>query len=164
MIAGSAEAKGLPIVVHAARTAELIRLADVAWAVSGSVGLELMMEALPTVVLYKVRRFDLIVARRFIKSKFISLVNLLADAEVMPEYLTEHDVSGDMADWANRWLSDPEERLKASDGLAELRSRVAIPGASDRAADEIVAVLRPASYRGPHERRTAVVEGDRKPA
>ena len=30
-----------------------------AWAVSGSVGLELMVEALPTVVVYKVRPFDL---------------------------------------------------------------------------------------------------------
>ena len=77
-----------PIEVHAARTPELIRLADVAWAVSGSVGLELMVEALPTVVLYKLNRFDLWVARPFIKAKYISLVNLLADAEVMPEYLT----------------------------------------------------------------------------
>ena len=46
----------LPLEVHAARTPELIRLADVAWAVSGSVGLELMVEALPSVVLYKMRR------------------------------------------------------------------------------------------------------------
>ena len=100
----------LPIEVHAARTPELIRLADVAWAVSGSVGLELMMEALPTVVLYKVNRFDLLIARPFIKAKYISLVNLLADAEVMPEYLTEHDVSGELAGWAGRWLGDPAER------------------------------------------------------
>ena len=83
--------------IHAARTPELIRLADVAWAVSGSVGLELMVEALPTVVLYKVRPFDLWVARQFIKAKYISLVNLLADAEVMPEYLTDRDVSGELA-------------------------------------------------------------------
>ena len=75
----------LDVEVHAARTPELIRVADVAWAVSGSVGLELMVEALPTVVLYKIRPFDLWVAKRFIKSKYISLVNLLADAEVMPE-------------------------------------------------------------------------------
>ena len=45
------------IQVHAARTPELIRLADMAWAVSGSVSLELMMEALPTVILYKLNRW-----------------------------------------------------------------------------------------------------------
>ncbi len=143
----------LPIEIHSARTAELIRLADVAWAVSGSVGLELMMEALPTVVLYKVNRIDLLIARPFIKAKYISLVNLLADAEVMPEYLTDRDASGDLAAWAGRWLAEPSERARAAAALAELRSRVAVPGASDRAAEAIVAALSPSSYRGPHEQR-----------
>jgi lipid-A-disaccharide synthase len=142
----------LPIELHAARTAELIRGADVAWAVSGSVGLELMVEALPTVVVYTIRRFDLWVARPFIKAKYISLVNLLADAEVMPEYLTARDVSGELASWALRWLDDPADRQRASAALAALRDRVAVPGASDRAADRIAAVLRPPSqaYRGPY--------------
>jgi lipid-A-disaccharide synthase len=155
------EATGLAIDIelHAARTPELIRLADVAWAVSGSVGLELMVEALPTVVLYKIKAFDLWVAKHFIKSKYISLVNLLADAEVMPEYLTPVDVSDELAAWASKWLSDPQERRRASQTLAALRDRVAIPGASDRAAERIVAVIEaPAGSsdvthvfpRGPH--------------
>ena len=127
--------------LFAAKTPEIIRAADVAWAVSGSVGLELMMEALPTVVLYKIRPIDLWVARRFIKSKFISLVNLLADAEVMPEYLTAVDVSTDLADWARRWLTHPTERQRAAQALADLRDREAVPGASDRAAEAIMAVV-----------------------
>jgi lipid-A-disaccharide synthase len=145
----------LPLAIHAAKTPELIRLADVAWAVSGSVGLELMTEALPTVVLYKLNRFDLLIARPFIKAKFISLVNLLADAEVMPEYLTEHDVSDELAAWGLRWLGDRRERDRASSRLAELRDRVAVPGASDRAALAIVESLRSTSYRGPHGVSTA---------
>jgi lipid-A-disaccharide synthase len=148
LLAGTGQV--LPIEVHSARTPEIIRVADVAWAVSGSVGLELMMEALPTVVLYKVRRIDLLVARRFITSKYISLVNLLAEAEVMPEYLTEHDVSGELAGWAARWLDDPAARAVAAARLATLRDRVAVPGASDRAAEAILDVIRPATYRGPH--------------
>ncbi len=103
---------GLAIEVHAGRTPELIRLARVAWAVSGSVGLELMVEALPTVVLYKIKRFDLWVARQFIKSKYISLVNLLADAEVFPEYLTYRDVSDDLVRWALAWLDDSKARAE----------------------------------------------------
>jgi lipid-A-disaccharide synthase len=142
----------LPIEVHAARTPELIRLADVAWAVSGSVGLELMMETLPSVILYKVKRIDLIIARPFIKAKFISLVNLLADTEVMPEYLTARDVSGDLAGWAERWLGDPTERERASLRLAFLRETVAIPGASERAADAIVEALGSSIHRRRDER------------
>jgi lipid-A-disaccharide synthase len=137
------EASGLAVDVelHAGRTPELIRVADVAWAVSGSVGLELMVEALPTVVLYKIKAFDLWVAKRCIKSKYISLVNLLADSEVMPEYLTAIDVSDELAGWASKWLSNPQERRKASQALAALRDRIAIPGASDRAAERIIAVI-----------------------
>ena len=149
----------IPIEIHAARTPELIRLADVAWAVSGSVGLELMMEALPTVVLYKVNRVDLLIARPFIKTKYISLVNLLADAEVMPEYLTERDVSGDLAAWAGRWIGDPAERDKAASALEALREVVAVPGASDRAAGAIVEALRSVPYRGPHD-RPALIPGE----
>ncbi len=154
------------IEVHAGRTPELIRLARLAWAVSGSVGLELMVEGLPSVVLYKVKRFDLWVARWFIKAKYISLVNLLADAEVFPEFLTWQDASSELARWAAVWLGDAEAYARATATLDALRARVALPGASDRAADCIVRWLdehlevtsstiadratRP--YRGPHDR------------
>jgi lipid-A-disaccharide synthase len=139
--------------IHHGRTPELIRLADLAWSVSGSVSLELLAEALPTVILYKVNRLDLLIARPFIKSKYITLVNLLAGAELMPEYLTSRDVAPELAGWALRWLTDPEERERAAGALAALRDRVAQPGATDRAADRIVALLTcPApDYRGPHK-------------
>ncbi len=145
--------------VFAARTAELIRIADVAWAVSGSVSLELMVEALPTVILYKLNRFDLWIARPFIKAKYITLVNLLADQELMPEYLTERDVSDELSGWARTWLDDPIARARATANLAALRHQVARPGASHRAAGRIVAWLRDHAndpvtaslYRGPHE-------------
>jgi lipid-A-disaccharide synthase len=139
---GSGRSSVPPIEVQAARTPELIRLARVAWAVSGSVGLELMVEALPSVVLYKVKRFDLWLARPFIKSRYISLVNLLASDEVFPEYLTWRDVSGELVRWARAWLDDSAARERATRSLETLRRRVAQPGASDRAADCILAWLR----------------------
>ncbi len=160
------------IEVFAARTPELIRLARVAWAVSGSVGLELMADELPSVVLYKVRRFDLWIARPFIKARYISLVNLLADDEVFPESLTWKDAAPDLVRWALAWLDDTEERAVRTHALAVLKRRVAHPGATDRAAERIVArlsrtiasrpaaaaVSSPAPYRGPHE------PGPRQPA
>ena len=164
-LAGAGTPRGLTIEVHAGRTPELIRLARVAWAVSGSVGLELMVEGLPSVVLYKIKRFDLWVARWFIKSKYISLVNLLADAEVFPEYLTWHDVSDELARWASAWLDESPARSLATASLEKVRHLVAQPGASDRAARHIAAWLNDqelpdttssattaqATYRGPHE-------------
>ena len=151
-IAAKVDVDGIDLTLHAGKTVEIIKSATAAWAVSGSVGLELMLEALPTVVLYKVGRFDLLVANRFIKSKYISLVNLLADAELFPEYLTPIDVSDKLAAHAETWLSEPAERAKASRALADLRDRVARPGASDRAAKRIVEVAsgRSGSSGAPH--------------
>jgi lipid-A-disaccharide synthase len=141
----------------AGRTPELIRIADLAWAVSGSVGLELMHEALPSVVLYTIRPRDRILVRIFKRSRFISLVNLIAGEELMPEYLTHEDASIELNRWALRWLDDPRERDAASRRLAELRDRIAKPGASQRAASRIVDFLgyrAPSKiYRGPHDPR-----------
>jgi lipid-A-disaccharide synthase len=152
------------IEVYAGRTPELIRLAQVAWAVSGSVGLELMVEALPSVVIYKVNRFDLWVARHFIKSRYISLVNLLAHDEVFPEYLTWRDVSDELVRWAVSWLDDPQARAERVNSIVNVRQSIAQPGASKRAATHISQWLfenrqksaAPATssistFRGPHE-------------
>ena len=127
--------------VHVARTPELIRAADVAWAVSGSVCLELLAETLPAVILYKVNRIDLWIARPFIKAKYICLVNLLADSELMPEYLTCLDVSGDLASWAARWLDDPTEMERAQSACRIFAISWRSP-AQPSAADRIAAVAR----------------------
>jgi lipid-A-disaccharide synthase len=101
----------------------------------------------------------LVIARPFIKSKYIGIVNLLADRELMPEYLTDRDVSDELASWAVRWLNDSDERENSSKALAELRERVAFPGATDRAASWIAEVVASElsnttkdsdGYRGPH--------------
>ena len=144
------------LTIHHGRTPELMRLADCAWAVSGSISLELMHQTLPTVIVYKLNRLDLLIARPFIKSRFITLVNLLADAELMPEFLTTVDVSRELAAQAIRWLDDPRERARAANSLAALRDKVARPGASERAAERIAAAMGirsgpiPIAYRGPH--------------
>ncbi|MEW4454595.1 hypothetical protein AB1L30_18140, partial [Bremerella sp. JC817] len=78
---------------------------------------------------------------------------LLADAELMPEYPTSGDVSHEMADHALTWLNNEAERLRVSESLAALRDRVVVPGATERAADRIAALLTTADRpgpRGPH--------------
>ncbi len=126
--------------IHAGRTPEIIRAARLAWTVSGSVSLELLSEALPSVVLYKIKPFDMFVAKRFMKTKYICLVNLLAGEELMPEFLTVHDVSADMANYALTWLSDEAEYDRIAMRLVALRANFAKPGATAHAADRVVAV------------------------
>lgn len=153
LIAAEPSASDVPIELFSGQTPELIRLADCCWAVSGSVSLELMTEALPTVVVYKMGAFHLWLALKIVQVRYMTLVNLLADAELMPEYATSVDVSDELAAHALNWLNNEPERRRASDALAALRDQVVIPGATERAADHLASLLTSGDRqapRGPH--------------
>ena len=112
------------------KTPEILKLIDLAWTVSGSVSLELMYETVPSVVVYRINPLDKKVSAQFIKSPYITLTNLLAGWDIFPEYLTDHDVDKELADWAIRWLEDPAEAARKRQSLAALREQYGQPGAS----------------------------------
>jgi lipid-A-disaccharide synthase len=120
--------------VFVGRTPEIIELADVCVAVSGSVSLELMFRAKPTVIVYRMSPLSLWLARRLVKLQYFTLVNLLAGEELFPEIATSRDESDRIAGQLLRWLTDAGERQAAVARIAALRDRVAVPGACDRAA------------------------------
>jgi lipid-A-disaccharide synthase len=126
--------KGLPVETHVGRTPEIIHLAHACVAVSGSVGLELLYHGKPTVVVYRIGRLDLKVCRRFMTTRYISLVNLLADKELFPEFLTDRCEADAVSGHVLRWLEDAAAYAQIRRELADLRDRVARPGACERAA------------------------------
>ena len=153
--------------VYVDRTRELIHKATCCLACSGSVSLELLHEQKPTVIHYKIDRFEDFLQRHFRRCKFITLVNLLTSErrfEVgdeydpndvrqlseapFPEYLTTGDRSAEMAHHLIRWLSNEEYRQDAIDLLRPLRESFVKPGASKLAADYVLQKLSsPRIYR-----------------
>jgi lipid-A-disaccharide synthase len=131
----------LPIEALVGRTPEIIELSRASVAVSGSVGLELLYRCKPSVVLYRVGSLDLRVARWLKTSRYISLVNLLADEELFPEFLTDRCEADSISRHISRWLDDEEAYQKRCTQLAALRARVARPGACDRAAQFVLATV-----------------------
>jgi lipid-A-disaccharide synthase len=136
--------RGLPVEAFVGRTPEVIRAARACVAVSGSVGLELLYHGKPSVVVYRVGRLDLKVARRFMTARYISLVNLLADHELFPEFLTDRCEAEAVAQHVLTWLNDARAYEARCRELAELRERVAAPGACEHAAEYVLAALRAA--------------------
>jgi lipid-A-disaccharide synthase len=128
----------LPVEIHVGRTPEIIELGEACISVSGSVGLELMYRLTPSVVVYRVGRFWRWLARRVMTTKFISLVNLHAGEEVFPEFLTSRDESDRIAAKVLHWLNDPAAHAATVEKLRELRDRIAVPGACERAAEYLV--------------------------
>jgi lipid-A-disaccharide synthase len=131
---------GFPVEVHVGRTPEIIDLCVCCAAVSGSVSLELMYRRKPAVIVYRVRRMDLRMARFLKKVPFISLVNLLAGEEVYAEFLTDRDPSKAVAVELLRLLNDPDRAATVRARLDALCAEVARPGACARAAQFVMDV------------------------
>jgi lipid-A-disaccharide synthase len=129
------------IETYVGRTPEIIHLAHSCIAVSGSVGLELLYQGKPAVVVYRIRRLDLFVCRLLKTSDYISLVNLLAGKELYPEFLTDRCEAEAISGHVLRWLNDTAayEELRAD--LLALRARVAQPGACERAARYLIDIV-----------------------
>jgi lipid-A-disaccharide synthase len=160
-----------PVDVFVGKTPELIRLAHCCMACSGSVSLELLHHAKPTVILYWVNRAAYFVQGFFRKVKYITLVNLLAaddpfpqdvtpydpnqpgaEKALFPEYLTCEDKSRQIAAHVIQWLNDAGEREASVARLLELRAKFGAGGASGRAAEYILQALAAAQNAPLHGR------------
>lgn len=162
---------GLPLEVFVRRTPELIRLADCCLAVSGSVSLELLYQAKPTVILYRISRWAYAVQKRFRHTKYITLVNLLAiddvfgedttlydpdspraDEALFPEYLTCEDRSGQLARHVIEWLTDRKARERLVERLTRLKDEIGHGGAAAATAQYIWDEMqrRPPRVLAPH--------------
>ena len=149
------------IETYVGRTQELMTVATVCVACSGSVSLELLYHRLPSVIVFKVKWWAIIVQAFLLRCKFISLPNLMytkdirrtrwrpydpdepgAEKVVMPEYLTSRDCSAEVSKRVARLLKDDgvcKEVVREMDKLAE---GYATEGATSRAADYIIRNLK----------------------
>ena len=141
------EGAGLPVTTFMGRTPEIINLAQACIAVSGSVGLELLYHQKPSVVVYRVGWFGMQLGRCLKTSPYISLVNLLAGKELFPEFLSDRCEAEAVSRYILGWLNDRPAYEAVRAELAALRERVAQPGACDRAARQVLAVLEQGANR-----------------
>jgi lipid-A-disaccharide synthase len=132
---------GLPIETHVGRTPEIIELSTACISVSGSVALELLYRRKPSVIVYRISKLDLRVGRFFMTTKLICLVNLLADKELFPEFLTDYCPAEALAGKIVTWLSDKAAYAGIQGELNTLCARVAEPGACARTAQFILRTL-----------------------
>ncbi|EJU9786582.1 lipid-A-disaccharide synthase [Vibrio vulnificus] len=67
----------------------VITASDAVMLASGTVALECMLLKRPMVVGYKVNAFTAFLAKRLLKTQYVSLPNILSDSELVKEYLQE---------------------------------------------------------------------------
>ena len=130
----------LPLQTFVHKTPEIIEASKACIAVSGSVSLELLYRAKPTVVVYRTNRMLETFIRPFVSAKYATLVNLLADKMLYPEFVSIRCEAAGVAQEILRWLSDGKAYAGICRELLALRERAALPGACDRAARRILGV------------------------
>ena len=114
---------------------------ELAIATSGTAGLELCFFRTPMVVAYRAPAYARIAARWILKTRFISLVNIIAGSRVVPEFLMFSDDHRPIAEAARRLLLDDAARAECLAGLEAVMGKVGSPGASDRAAAAILKMI-----------------------
>ena len=134
----------LPIEIFSAKTSEIISLADCVLTKSGSVSLELMAREKPTVVLYQVSNLTYVLGKMLTRLKSMTLPNMIAGETIMPEFLAagKSKIAVKQAEVALAdLLRNPESRQRQKDSLKKLAKDFAQPGASNKAAELLLAMI-----------------------
>jgi len=114
-------------------TVSVLAAADAALVKSGTTTLEAALAGTPMVVAYKVHQLSWKVFQRVRTVQWVSLVNLVADQEVVPEILQDRATAEELATQIRPLLNPADPRTVAQrHGLALVRERLGQPGASNR--------------------------------
>lgn len=114
---------------------DLMAACDAVVTASGTVTLELAILGIPAVTTYRVSPRTYRVGRLLIRHiKYFSLVNLIADRQVIPELLQNEVTPENIAGHLQAMLDDSAYRKKILQGLAEVTEKLGAPGCSKRAA------------------------------
>ncbi|MBK9272016.1 MAG: lipid-A-disaccharide synthase [Saprospiraceae bacterium] len=129
MVAGMTQHKALYtsiLVEHSANielyydsTYQILSIADFAFVTSGTATLETGLFGVPQIVCYKGNPLSYIIAKRLIKIKYISLVNLILDKAVITE-LIQDQLNAENLRLELQKLMNPEHKNKILEGYQSL--------------------------------------------
>lgn len=125
-------------------TYRLLSHAEAALVTSGTATLETALFGVPQVVCYYTACGRLVswLRRRLLKVRYISLVNLVCDAPVVPELVADGMTVPAVRSALGGILQGGTEREAMLDGYRLMEQRLGAPGAPERAATDLVQHLR----------------------
>ena len=124
------------------QTYELLQNSSAALVTSGTATLETALFTVPEVVCYKATGFSYRLAKWMIKVKFISLVNLVMDREVVKELIQGDLTENNLVNELEQLLHNANRQRKLLEDYDELRYRLGNAGASEKAAEVISEFLK----------------------
>lgn len=120
------------------QTYELLQNSSAAMVTSGTATLETALLTVPEVVCYKATGISYRLAKWMIKVRFISLVNLVMDKEVIKELIQGDLTEKNIVNELEQLLHNAKRQRRILEDYDELRDRLGNAGASAKAAEVIV--------------------------
>jgi len=122
-------------------TYDLLEQSTAALVTSGTATLETALFEVPEVVCYKGGAISFMIAKQLVKVKFISLVNLIMDKEVVKE-LVQNDFTETNLENELKKILDASVHNKMKADFAELKQKLGSSGASRKTAELIYNLIR----------------------
>ncbi|MEW6102200.1 MAG: lipid-A-disaccharide synthase [bacterium] len=129
--------KGLniSIIPHSYNT---IAQSDLLITSSGTATLEGAILGIPMVVIYKMDRISFFLAKTFVKTKYVTLPNIIAREKIVPEFLQNDANPSNIAKEALLILNDEKKRKEIKLKLSHIKDAIGPSGAIKRAANAII--------------------------
>ncbi len=138
-----ARLKGAPPLVVEGMTDVVLAAADVALVASGTVTVQAAIHECPMVVVYRLAPLTYRLGKPFVRVDTYAMANLVAGRRVVPELIQERFTAQAVAAEAIDILTNTSRAEKMKMELRDVRQRLGNPGASARAAREVLEVARP---------------------
>ncbi len=124
------------------KTYDLLLQAKAALVTSGTATLETALFGVPEIVCYKGSNISYQIAKRLIKIKYISLVNLIMDKLVVKELIQDELTTANLVKELSLLLSDEKRKTELQKDYADLKTILVAGGhASKQAAKKIVEMI-----------------------
>ena len=141
MLEGMIEKSGLKVKIVEGHIYDVMSVADLALATSGTVTLEAALCGLGCVIVYKTSPISAFIARRVINIPDIGLPNIVAGRHILPELLQE-DFTPEKTAQEALHLLEPERNAQMKQDLEYVRERLGAPGAVNRVAELVLRVAK----------------------
>ena len=126
------------------KTYELLSLSKAALVTSGTATLETALFAVPEIICYKGNGISYQIAKRLINIKFIGLVNLIMDKEVVKELIQDELTVNNLATELKKLLDDPIKIKQVQEDYRQLKALLSQGGhASANAAKLVYDMIKP---------------------
>lgn len=131
-----------PIKMIEGQNYDVLNCADLVIAASGTINLESSLLGVPNMMVYKFSWLSYLVGKYVLridkKMSFFSMPNILLDEKLIPELIMNSASPESIAALAVPYLSDPNVRELAINGMNRIKTKLGSPGAITRCASAVV--------------------------